>query len=289
MLAAGIGATAMVLTGCAAEAGPDGTDAEAPGSLDSVNIVVPADPGGGWDGLGRAMQNVYTDDGILSSAPVTNIGGAGGTIGLASINEQPANTLFVTGLRHCFGLGRSGRSKVLPMMLLALMLLPALILVGVLVQARQLLGLDSHIVPYSRYPLTTSLLISVFVAAQAPALISRDLRFRTITLYLARPMRRTTYVLARLASPCFARDAGLRHAALHRLLRQQPLPHQCLANAHLFAVRSLKAVGNKDPVYTILTEHRRDLFSELHSNSVRFCIAFGQPERQIWVKLSLGK
>lgn len=97
-LAAGIGATAMVLTGCAAEAGPDAKDAEAPGSLDSVNIVVPADPGGGWDGLGRAMQAVYTDDGILSSAPVTNIGGAGGTIGLASINEQPANTLFVTGL-----------------------------------------------------------------------------------------------------------------------------------------------------------------------------------------------
>ena len=54
--------------------------------------------------------------------------------------------------------------------------------------------------PYSIYPLTTQLLISVFVAAQAPALISRDLRFRTITLYLARPARRTTYVLVRLAS-----------------------------------------------------------------------------------------
>lgn len=107
---------------------------------------------------------------------------------------------FVTGLRNCYGLGRSGRSKILPMGLLALMLLPALILVGILVQARTLLGLDEHIVPYSVYPITTQLLISVFVAAQAPALISRDLRFRTITLYLARPTRRTTYVLVRLAS-----------------------------------------------------------------------------------------
>jgi ABC-2 type transport system permease protein len=107
---------------------------------------------------------------------------------------------FVTGLRNCFGLGRSGRSKILPLGLLGLMLLPALILVGVLVQARDLLGLDEHIVPYSTYPITTQLLISVFVAAQAPALISRDLRFRTITLYLARPARRTTYVLVRLAS-----------------------------------------------------------------------------------------
>ena len=109
-------------------------------------------------------------------------------------------SFFITGLRNCFGLGRSGRSKILPMALLALMLLPALILVGVLVQARNILDLDEHIVPYSIYPITTQLLISVFVAAQAPALISRDLRFRTITLYLARPGRRTTYVLVRLAS-----------------------------------------------------------------------------------------
>jgi ABC-2 type transport system permease protein len=117
------------------------------------------------------------------------------------LGEGPvAWAFFVTGLRNTYGLGRSGRSKVLPMILLALMLLPALILVGVLVQAKDLLDLDSQIVAYSTYPITTQLLISVFVAAQAPALISRDLRFRTITLYLARPMRRSVYVLVRWAS-----------------------------------------------------------------------------------------
>ncbi len=117
------------------------------------------------------------------------------------LGEGPvAWAFFLTGLRNTYGLGRSGRSKVLPMILLGLMLLPALILVGVLVQAKDLLDLDEQIVAYSTYPLTTQLLISVFVAAQAPALISRDLRFRTITLYLARPMRRTVYVLVRLAS-----------------------------------------------------------------------------------------
>jgi ABC-2 type transport system permease protein len=113
------------------------------------------------------------------------------------LGEGPvAWALFVTGLRNCYGLGRSGKSKVLPMILLALILLPALILVGVAVQ----LGLDEQVLAYSDYPLTTSVLISVFVASQAPALISRDLRFRTITLYLARPLRRSTYVLVRLAS-----------------------------------------------------------------------------------------
>lgn len=96
-----VAALAMVLTACATTSDPGtdpGTEPEGPAALDTVNITVPADPGGGWDGLGRAMQNVFTEDGILSSAPVTNIGGAGGTIGLATINEQPANTLFVTGL-----------------------------------------------------------------------------------------------------------------------------------------------------------------------------------------------
>ena len=88
----------MVLTACATEADPETSSTEGPQALETVNITVPADPGGGWDGLGRAMQTVFTEDGILSSAPVTNIGGAGGTIGLATINEQPANTLFVTGL-----------------------------------------------------------------------------------------------------------------------------------------------------------------------------------------------
>lgn len=107
---------------------------------------------------------------------------------------------FKTGLRNTYGLGRSARSKVLPMTLLGMMLLPALILVGVLVQARDLLELDEQIVAYSTYPVTTQLLISVFVASQAPALVSRDLRFGTITLYLARPMRRSGYVLVRLAS-----------------------------------------------------------------------------------------
>jgi ABC-2 type transport system permease protein len=114
--------------------------------------------------------------------------------------REVAWSFLVTGLRHAYGLGRSARSKVLPMILLGLVLLPALILVGVLVQAGKVLHLDQQIVAYSTYPLTVSLLISIFVAAQAPALISRDLRFGTITLYLARPLRRPVYVLCRLGS-----------------------------------------------------------------------------------------
>jgi ABC-2 type transport system permease protein len=147
-----------------------------------------------------AVSSQADPSGTTTRAAVINDIGYRPYVGPRLGERAVAWAFFVTGLRNCFGLGRSGRSKILPMGLLGLMLLPALILVGILVQARNLLGLEEHIVAYSTYPITTQLLISVFVASQAPALISRDLRFRTITLYLARPARRTTYVLVRLAS-----------------------------------------------------------------------------------------
>jgi ABC-2 type transport system permease protein len=107
-----------------------------------------------------------------------------------------ARSLVVTGLRNVFGLGRSGRSKVLPFVLLALNLLPALILVGVMV----LVGLDELPMGYAEYASTTQVLLGIFVAAQAPVLFSRDLRHGSISLYLARPLRARTYALARWAS-----------------------------------------------------------------------------------------
>jgi ABC-2 type transport system permease protein len=105
-------------------------------------------------------------------------------------------SLYKLGTRHAFGLGRSGKSKVLPFGLFAMMVLPTLIMVGVVVQV----GLDRHIVPYTQYPVITQLIISVFVAAQAPVLFSRDIRYRTLALYFARPLSGTTFVLTRYAS-----------------------------------------------------------------------------------------
>jgi ABC-2 type transport system permease protein len=105
-------------------------------------------------------------------------------------------TLYDLGLRHCYGLGRAAKYKVLPMLLLTIMLLPALIIVGVQV----VVGLDEQVLPYSRYAVIMLLVISIFVAVQAPALISRDLRYRLLTLYLARPLRLDTYVYARVTA-----------------------------------------------------------------------------------------
>ncbi len=48
-----------------------------------LKIMAPAAPGGGWDGTARSMQTALTAAGIAKSAQVTNVAGAGGTIGLA--------------------------------------------------------------------------------------------------------------------------------------------------------------------------------------------------------------
>jgi ABC-2 type transport system permease protein len=107
-----------------------------------------------------------------------------------------ARALTLTGFRNAFGLGRSGRSKVLPFILLALNLMPAVIVGGVLAFA----GLDTLPVDYAQYASTTQVLLGIFVASQAPVLFSRDLRHGTISLYLARPLRSSTYALSRWAA-----------------------------------------------------------------------------------------
>ena len=48
-----------------------------------LKIMAPAAPGGGWDGAARSLQQVMTKTGVAKSVQVTNVPGAGGTVGLA--------------------------------------------------------------------------------------------------------------------------------------------------------------------------------------------------------------
>ena len=112
-------------------------------------------------------------------------------------------SLYLQGLGSTYGLGRSARAKVVPILLLAATLLPALIIVVVEIY----LKVDHQLLyTYNRYPMFLVPVIAIFVASQAPQLISRDLRFRTVSLYFSRPLTRSDYVLARfgaLASALF--------------------------------------------------------------------------------------
>jgi ABC-2 type transport system permease protein len=107
-----------------------------------------------------------------------------------------ARALFVDGLRGAYGLGRSRRSRVIPFGLLALACLPALVW-GLVVSIVHLQELP---VGYSQFVLLVQVLVAIYVAAQAPVLISRDLRHRVIALYFSRPLGRMQYVSARYAS-----------------------------------------------------------------------------------------
>jgi putative tricarboxylic transport membrane protein len=70
-------------------------------ALDSLKILVPAAPGGGWDQTGRALQAAMQSDNIVKKITVDNKGGAGGTIGLAqfvSSSKGDPNAMMVGGM-----------------------------------------------------------------------------------------------------------------------------------------------------------------------------------------------
>jgi putative tricarboxylic transport membrane protein len=57
-------------------------DARAQQRFASLHMFIPAGPGGGWDGLGRAIEQVARQAGLVGSFQFENVGGAGGTVGL---------------------------------------------------------------------------------------------------------------------------------------------------------------------------------------------------------------
>ncbi|MGY1436743.1 ABC transporter permease subunit [Streptomyces reniochalinae] len=104
--------------------------------------------------------------------------------------------LFSQTLRGAYGLGRSAKSKVLPMLLFAAVSVPAAIVVAVSVVAKS----DDLPVGYSEYVLMMQPLIGIYLAAAAPQAFSLDLRFKTTPLYFSRPMERGDYVVAKFAA-----------------------------------------------------------------------------------------
>jgi putative tricarboxylic transport membrane protein len=77
-----------------------GTATAAP-AVEQLRLIAPAAPGGGWDQTARVMQQTLQRAGIVRIAPVENIPGAAGTIGLARfVGAERGNgdVLMVSGL-----------------------------------------------------------------------------------------------------------------------------------------------------------------------------------------------
>ncbi|MDQ0404926.1 ABC transporter permease [Streptomyces sp. NPDC005047] len=105
-------------------------------------------------------------------------------------------SLYSQSLRGAYGLGRSAKSKVLPMLLFVVMCLPAAIMVAVAVATKA----NDLPVDYTRYAIVLQAVISLYVASQAPQSVSRDLRFKTVPLYFSRPIETSDYVRAKYAA-----------------------------------------------------------------------------------------
>lgn len=94
--------------------------------------------------------------------------------------------------RSAFGFGRSARAKIIPVIAFVAICLPAAI------NAFAMSRGNAQLVHYDAYvPVLRDLLMTVFVAVQAPELVSRDLRSRVLPLYFSRPIKPGDYPLAK--------------------------------------------------------------------------------------------
>jgi ABC-2 type transport system permease protein len=107
-----------------------------------------------------------------------------------------ATAVIGAGVRAVFGMGRSGRSKIIPWGAVILAALPAIVAVAIKVLAGDLIELYS----YENYLWEIGALLPIFVAAQAPELVVNDIRHRVLPLYFSRPMSRLDYVASKLAA-----------------------------------------------------------------------------------------
>ncbi len=109
--------------------------------------------------------------------------------------------LLTQTLRAAYGIGRGGRAKIVPFLMLGLSVLPAILAVGIAALAAQA-GAGSELddaspIRHDTYQNLTSTLVMLFCAAQAPELFGRDQRYGVLPLYFSRVLTRVDYTLAR--------------------------------------------------------------------------------------------
>ena len=84
------------------------------------------------------------------------------------------------------------KGKIVPVLAFIAMCLPALVNAFAVARGNQrLFGYDVYV------PGLRAALVTIFIAAQAPELVSRDLRSHVLPLYFCRPLRRSDYPLAK--------------------------------------------------------------------------------------------
>jgi len=106
--------------------------------------------------------------------------------------SQIVRALTWHSFRSSFGIGRGAKAKILPVLAFVAICLPAAI------NAFSVARGGTRLFSYDVYVMTLRVVVvTLFIAAQAPELVSRDLRSRVLPLYFCRPLRPGDYPLAK--------------------------------------------------------------------------------------------
>ena len=105
---------------------------------------------------------------------------------------QIVRALIWHSFRSSWGIGRGIKAKIVPILAMVAMSLPAIVNAFAVAQGNtRLFGYDVY------NPQLRVVVLIIFIAAQAPELVSRDLRSHVLPLYFSRPLRRGDYPLAK--------------------------------------------------------------------------------------------
>ncbi len=180
----------------AAPAGPH-TPAEAPGPAGPPAPPAPPTP----SGPGPAAGGLAVAGGPPGRTGSIYDIGYRGYDGPRLGRRHAVTTLYRQSLRAVFGLGRPARAKILPAFCLTIPALLSIIVVGIMafasrVGAQEVPGVPGH------PDLSSGVggLAMILVAAQAPELLGRDVRYRVLTVYFSRALLRVDYAFAKLAA-----------------------------------------------------------------------------------------
>jgi ABC-2 type transport system permease protein len=107
-------------------------------------------------------------------------------------NNAIANLIRYS-FRAAFGLGRGPKAKMLPMIVTAVVFLPAIMQVAIASATGR-----PEIVNYAGQLNFTAFLLALFVAVQAPELVVTDKQQGVLSLYLSRPLTATDYAMSKM-------------------------------------------------------------------------------------------
>lgn len=113
---------------------------------------------------------------------------------------QPVRTVVLHSIQRGLGFRRNTGAKVLPFIAVAIAYLPAIVMIGLAAMVRGAASFDLDLPTYSEYFSSISLAILLLTALVAPEVFGNDQRTGMLGIYLASPLTRTWYLVAKSVS-----------------------------------------------------------------------------------------